>query len=533
MKKWLLIITAVLSFKMASAQTYTWAENAACIFYTNCTKCHFPGGPGPFSLIDYGNAFTARFAIKAAVLADYMPPWPPDPTYQTHAHERLLTQEEKDILVAWVDQGGQQGNLANAPIPPSYSATGSQLATINFSGGIGNFTNLSTNDQYRSFLVPTHFATDQYVSHIELVPGTRSMVHHVLIFADTDTNALISADAGDPQLGWQSGGGIGGASAKLIGVYVPGQGPITFPAGMGVRIAAGSYFVLQVHYPQGTNGDVDSNTTINLTFAGGAVREVLLQPLLNHGLNISPSLNIPANSEMDFVETLTLPSITPLPDNFTVLSVSPHMHLVGTSIKAYAIKPGNDTVPLVDIPQWDFNWQGSYDFRQPIVLPEGTVLKAEAHYNNTSSNPWAPNPNASVHAGEATTDEMMIVFFGFTYGFPGDENIIVDTTTVKPTYMGCSFQVGEDLIEANAKLQLYPNPTGYDFFIRYEQLKESDLSISIMDITGRTVFSLIQQQVEAGVYEKNIQVESLAPGTYTVHIANNRSVSNKKLIIVR
>jgi hypothetical protein len=462
-----------------------------------------------------------------------MPPWPPDPTYQTHAHERILTQEEKDILVAWVDQGALQGNLANAPTPPSYTATGSQLATINFSGGVGNYTNTSSNDNYRSFLVPTHFATEQFLSHLEIVPGSRSMVHHVLIFADTDTNALLSADAGSPGLGFPSGGGFGGGSSKLIGVYVPGQGPIEFPSGFGVRISAGSYFVLQIHYPQGTNGDIDSNTTINATFAGGPVREVFLQPLLNHLTNISPSLNIPANSERDFVETLTLPSITPIPDNYTFLSLSPHMHLVGTSIKAYAIKPGNDTVPLIDIPKWDFKWQGSYDFRQPIVLPEGTVLKAEAHYNNTSSNPSAPNPNASVGAGEATTDEMMIVFFGWTLGLPGDENIIVDTVTVKPNYMGCSFQIGEEIIEANALLQLYPNPTGYDFFIRYDQLEESDVSVKIIDITGRVVYQMVQPNIEVGTYTHSVQVENIPPGTYMVQIANNRGVSNKKLIIVR
>src|SRR6187549_1821238 len=121
MKKFLLIVTVVFGLSKASAQSYTWAENTACIFYTNCTKCHFPEGPGPFSLLDYGNAYAARFAIRQAILDNYMPPWQPDETYQTYAHERLLTQTEKDILVAWVDQGAAQGNLANAPTPPSYN----------------------------------------------------------------------------------------------------------------------------------------------------------------------------------------------------------------------------------------------------------------------------------------------------------------------------------------------------------------------------------------------------------------------------
>lgn len=533
MKKLLLVAMAIVTLQFANAQTYTWAENAACIFYTNCTKCHFPGGPGPFSLIDYANAYAARYAIRQALLDDYMPPWPPDETYQTYAHERLITQQEKDILVAWVDQGAQQGNLANAPTPPTYSATGSQLATIDFSGGIGNFTNTASVDDYRCFLIPTHFATDQYISHIEIVPGTRSMVHHVLIYADPDTNALLALDAGDPQMGYQNFGGSGSSTSKLIGAWVPGSEPIEFPAGMGVKIEAGSYIVLQLHYPQGTNGDVDSNTTVNLTFAGGVVREVSLTPILNHLTNITPALVIPPLTEMDFVETYTLPSISPFPDNFTILSVAPHMHTVGTSIKAYAIKPGNDTVNLIDIPVWDFKWQGQYSFRQPIVLPEGTVLRAEAHYNNTFTNPLAPNPNNWVFAGEATSEEMMLVYFGWLYGLPGDENIIVDTVTTHPTYMGCNFVGIEELIEANAKLQLYPNPTGYDFYIRYEQFESSDLTIRIIDITGRTVFQMVQPEVEAGTYVNNIPVEMIPPGTYTVQIANNKGISNKTLVVVR
>jgi hypothetical protein len=533
MKKLLLIVAAVFSIQLASAQTYTWAENTACIFYTNCTKCHFPGGPGPFSLIDYASAYTARFAIRQAILDDYMPPWPPNEGYQTYAHERLITQTEKDIIVAWVDQGAQQGNLANAPTPPSFSATGSQLSQIDFTGGVGNFTNTALQDDYRCFLIPTGFLTDQYISEIEIIPGNRQMVHHVLIYADTDTNALIALDNADADMGYQNFGGTGSSSSKLIGGWVPGSEPSVFPANMGVKVEAGSYIILQIHYPQGTDGDTDSNTVINFKYAPGAVREVFMEPILNHITNITPwPLHIGANSTADFTEEYTIPDLGPLP-YITVLSVAPHMHKVGTSIKAYAIRPGNDTVPLIDIPQWNFAWQGSYSFRQPITFPEGTVVRAEAHYDNTSANDLAPNPNVDVWAGESTSDEMMIVYFSYLYGFPGDANIIVDTVTTHPTYMGCNFIGIEEQIEANAKLQLFPNPTGYDFYIRYDQFQESDLNIRIIDITGRTVLQISRPDIEIGTYTENIPVENIPPGTYMVQIANNKGVSNKTLMIVR
>ena len=107
---------------------------------------------------------------------------------------------------------------------------------------------------------------------------------------------------------------------------------------MGVKVEAGSYIVLQIHYPQGTDGDTDSNTVINFKYAPGVVREVMMDAILNH---LDPSvlspwpLYIGANSEADFTATYTIPDLGPLP-YITVLGVAPHMHKVGTSIKAYA-----------------------------------------------------------------------------------------------------------------------------------------------------------------------------------------------------
>src|SRR5690606_33023076 len=115
---------------IARTQTPNWSENVACIFYTNCVKCHFPGGPGPFSLLDYASAYTSRYQIKAAVQTGYMPPWPPDKNYQTYAHERSLTQQEIDVIAAWVDGGAPQGDTLLAPPVPPFSVSGSQLSQI-------------------------------------------------------------------------------------------------------------------------------------------------------------------------------------------------------------------------------------------------------------------------------------------------------------------------------------------------------------------------------------------------------------------
>jgi hypothetical protein len=87
------------------------------------------------------------------------------------------------------------------------------------------------------------------------------------------------------------------------------------------------------------------------------------------------------------------------------------MHLVGKSIKAYNVN-GKDTIPFVDIPNWDFHWQRTYSFYKPQIINAGLTLWGEAYYNNTASNLFNPNsPPLAVSKGESTTDEMMLIYF--------------------------------------------------------------------------------------------------------------------------
>lgn len=133
-------------------------------------------------------------------------------------------------------------------------------------------------------------------------------------------------------------------------------------------------------------------------------------------------LFIPANQTATFNEDFTVPV------NATLLYTFPHMHLIGRSIKSWGNLPiTNDTVRLINIPNWKFNWQDNFIFPNTIPIPIGTILQAEAFYDNTTNNPYNPsNPPQNVSAGEGTYDEMMMVFFAYMYYQTGDENIIVD-----------------------------------------------------------------------------------------------------------
>ncbi len=424
MKRFILLgISVFFLGRFVQAQSPNWAEDVSCVLYSHCTGCHNPTGIAPFSLLDYSTAYSLRYAIQAAVTSGYMPPWPPDPTYNPLAHERLLTADEIATIDEWVSvSNGAQGDLTLAPPPPVYT-TSEVFTSPEWVAEVEPYTSQAfSQDDYRCFVVTNTTGADKMITGFEVVPGNVSIVHHVLVYSD-DTNTPINRDNAEAGPGYTCFGGTRSAASVFIGGWAPGSEPITYPSGMGFLLAADANLVVQIHYPHGSAGSEDIGTKINFELSDDLnLREVTTDYTLNHFTTLTNGpLFIPANTIRTFNASYTIP----IP--VTVLSLFPHMHLIGESIKTWAETPTGQVINLIDIPRWDFEWQGTYSFRQPVVLPPGTVVHAEAVYNNTSSNPYNPsNPPQDVSSGEATTDEMMIVFFSYTPYQAGDENIVID-----------------------------------------------------------------------------------------------------------
>ena len=412
------------SVVMLKAQSVTWAHDIAPIFYNNSPTCHHDGGIAPFSLINYSTAYQQRNLINSDVTSHIMPPWPPDPTYKRYSHERVLSAQDILLINTWVGEGSPSGDTTTAPIAPVYT-NGSQLGNPSLTLQIPTYTVPvnQTTDIYQCFAIPTNLLTDQFVTGLEIIPGDPSIVHHVLVYQDTTANAAWLLDSASPGPGYLNYGGIGVNSAILMGGWVPGSSPFLMPTNFGEPIYKNSYLVLQIHYPAGDNGKVDS-TKLNLLLAPTVSRPVFMDPILNYFQNINQPLVIPADSIMTFNEHYTLPNL-----DISVLTVAPHCHLIGQNWLSYGITPSNDTIPMIRINDWNFHWQGFYEFRNIIKAPALTNLWAFCTYNNTAENLNNPNsPPLTVSAGENTTDEMMLVYFLWTPYQTGDENIVLDST---------------------------------------------------------------------------------------------------------
>ena len=526
------IITALVAgiTQVANAQTPEWSKDIAPILYNNCASCHRPSGIGPFELLTYQDASSRGSMIKSSVSTRYMPPWPPDAKFNRLAHERLLSQTDIKKIEDWVDGGTPQGDPNLAPPPPTFSSDGDLPGTPDLVSKIPTFTSTATTgDVYQCFVVPSGLVADKFISSFEAIPGNRDIVHHVIVYADT-TGECAQLDANHPGPGYVSFGGVGVNEAIMLGGWVPGTQPMQMPDSFGIMIPKGADIVIQIHYPAGSVGKDDS-TKVKFYFSplpDQSIRQVRIDAVLNHQgalCTLLPpgGLSIPANQTKSYLERSDISSLV---GDISLLGVAPHMHLIGKSINAYGVK-GNDTLKFIDIPEWDFSWQGFYMFRKIAKIPQGTTLYSEAFFDNTTNNSSNPsNPPKNVTAGEATTDEMMLTFFIWSYYQPGDENKVIDPTTPVELSIKNTGYAAQEMFAP------YPNPASGQIYVKYFLQKPTNVSIQLVDMQGRLVKEFAKDSNgKTGYTVSPYSISDVAAGTYLLQLQTSEQVMTRKVSI--
>lgn len=506
-------------FASSSVAAQTWSDNTASIVYNKCATCHHPGGIAPFSLMSYAEVSPMATAIHDAISMNEMPPWPPDETYQQYSHSRALNTADKTTMLDWIANGAPEGNPANAPAPPVFNS-GSILGNGDLTLQIPLYQSKANGqDDYVCFSLPTGLTQNRYVRAMEIVPGNREIVHHALIYIDP-----TGSYQGDT-----IGGNCGGPpqSSTMIGGYTPGASPLIFPSAtgfkLGISIPANSNIVFAMHYPNGSFGQYDSTKVILHFYPPGetGIREVYAAPVLQNW-----SLSIPPNQVTSF--TAQYPNSGGVPINYSVLSVFPHMHLLGNNIRAYAVTPANDTVKFANIPHWDFHWQDFYFFKYLQKVPVGSVMKGEATYDNTVNNMHNPNnPPVWVFAGESTTDEMFLVYFHFLQYQQGDELIDLESL----------ISLGMQELTSDDDWKIYPVPFSENVSIKPADLKAGDVvSLAIYDYQGRLVRTLCSKQTIQSVFS-GFEWDGLSDtgsevkaGTYFISMNCNGSLSSHPVL---
>lgn len=509
---WVGILISI--YTTCSAQTPSYNSDVACIIFSHCTSCHHSGGIAPLPLMTYDDVSAAAYGIQQAINARTMPPWPPNSNYNHLANERLLSDDEITTINDWINGGYPEGTEA-PPINPVYTSSEEisnpdmvlempEDYTVNSVG----------EDVFRCFVIPVEFQQDIFITELEVVPGNREAVHHVMVYQDP-TDLPLQLDTAEPGLGYTSFGSTNSEASIPIAGWNPGQGKKSFPEGMGVRIPAGSNIIMQIHYPATANGQAD-RSKLNINYTTQPLREINISSFIHHFDLNEGALTIPPNEIRTFTGNYTQPQ----QNDITLLDVNIHMHLLGKTARTWAVLPNEDTLHFLEIENWDFHWQGFYDFQRPIKIPGGTTFFGEATYDNTVDNPDNPhNPPQTVNMGNSSDDEMMLIFFSYVAYQPGDEEIVIDTSTVHPTHF-CS-HVG--LTETTRKsIGIYPNPV--DDMLRIQTHGESILQVELTDIFGRLVKRLTPST------QNEWSIGDLSSGVYHVSVATERGVFATKVM---
>ncbi len=412
----LLTVTAT---RKAQTVAPTFSKDVAPILFKHCASCHRPGDIAPMSLLSYENARPWAKAIREQVATGQMPPWHAVAPHGTFSNDRRLSEQEKETLIRWANGGAPKGDPKDLPPAPKFPEgweIGAPDAVISMpkeyeapaSGTI----------DYQYFEAPTNFTEDKWVQAVEVRPGARSVVHHVLVFcrepgtpapSQSRPPAIVQV-VPDMRAAAARPGAQGNAQPRpqtpnrgaLIATTAPGTNAMTFRPGTALRIKAGSVLTFQMHYTANGTPTKD-RSSVGLIFAKQPPRQEIRTSAF-----INPIFVLPPGAANQAVETAIQ-----FNEDAQIYALFPHTHLRGKSWEYRLVYPDGRSEVVLSVPKYDFNWQTYYVYARPLAVPKGARLEAVAHYDNSAANPWNPDPKATVRWGEQTWEEMQ--YSGITF----------------------------------------------------------------------------------------------------------------------
>jgi len=421
-----------------------FTEHVAPIIYKNCVACHRPNGGAHFDLITYKDARRYGAALAFVTRQRMMPPWPADPHYTEFTGQRVMDEREIQMIEKWVKDGFIEGPADKMPKLPEFPV-GSTIGTPDLRIPVQPYLlPANSGDQFLIVKVPFELPEDRYASVIEFVAGNGNVVHHVngdMVKYDLHKKANVfdgdyittmvndsTVQQAYEKLKLANDDGTYPTLQRSVVNYLPGVYGQMYPQGIGGYSLPrkGAFLLNDMHYGFTKDQPVWDSSYINIFFAktppDRPVKEFQLGTL-----GVSP---VEPNLVIQPGEVKNVVSRYKVPEDISILTVNPHMHMLGKTFKAYALKPGGDTIRLISIPKWDFNWQYFYTFKKMVKIPKGSTIVAEGLYDNTKQNMNNPfNPPRLVRDNDGSmraTDEMFQFIITYLPYQQDDENISLE-----------------------------------------------------------------------------------------------------------
>lgn len=366
----------------------TYSNQIARILNDRCVSCHRPGQIAPFPLRNYEETVGWGPMIKEVVKEGRMPPWHADPKFSKFINDCRLTGEQKDMIVRWVDNGSPEGDKSQLPPAPVFTE-GWQIPKPDQIISMDEEFEVPAEGtvEYQRFVIDPGWKEDKWIKHVECRAGNPAVVHHVIVYIRTPSGPKTS--------------GAGRISTDWLAAYAPGLRVPILPDGMARYAPAGSQLIFEVHYtPNGTAQKDKSYAGFVFADPKTVRKEVAVKNAGNFNFTIPPHHD---NYEVESSYTFR--------DETLLISISPHMHLRGKDFRYDLTFPDGKTQTILWVPSYDFGWQTTYTFPEPMRLPRGTKMHCIAHFDNSDANLANPDPNAEVRWGEQTWEEMMFGWF--------------------------------------------------------------------------------------------------------------------------
>ena len=378
----------------AEFASISYEKDVAPILVEKCMKCHVEGGIAPWQMKNYESVFGWSNMMREVLRTKRMPPWQGDPHYGLWSNDLSLTNKELQTLVHWVDAGAKKADGEKDPLVEFHAAAPTWdkgepdlKITLNKeeipATGIIDY-------RYQEFEVEMDKTI--WATAFQVLPGNREVSHHVLVSVIYPDGFIEPIDRESP---WLDG---------LLAAWAPGGETEVFPENTGRIIPKGSKLHFQLHYT--TNGKAQSDqSTVGIYFTEEKPEnEYLMVGAFNPRIQIPPGEKEYKNQAKQLFE-----------HDATLYALFPHMHFRGKAMKFTALYPDGSKEVLLNVPNYNFNWQRGYLFETPKKIPARTVVYVDAVFDNSEQNTFNPAPEKTVYWGDFSFDEMLIGYMSFEY----------------------------------------------------------------------------------------------------------------------
>ncbi|MCA9658627.1 MAG: hypothetical protein KC486_09800 [Myxococcales bacterium] len=431
----------------------TYYRDIKPILDAYCLDCHAEGAVGPFRLDSYEATASLASLLPESVESRQMPPFLAAPAVRPLLYDKSLSDEHVARIAEWVELGAPMGDPADEGTP--LDVVERRLDRVDRLLEMPEpYAPTKAPDEYRCFVVDWQENAPRYITGVEFRPGNPAIDHHAVVYLVDEEHAPIvdAAEGADGKPGYSCFGGaspdnVEAFPTKLVAGWGPGVGATLYPEGSGALVKPGARVVLQMHYSILDAGSQEDLSAAAIRLEDSVASTAGYLPWLDIVWTSTPeSMLIPAGAPEVTHEYFAEPTQSPLLGGFApgvnptqglvIHSILPHMHKLGKSMYVELERESGERVPLVNIDQWDFDWQEEYVFAEPVTVLPGDRIRLSCTWDNSAENQpviqGERREPQDVTWGEGTYDEMCASSM-FVTGVATDDPSCIDVGSVPAT----------------------------------------------------------------------------------------------------